>query len=241
MLLQSIKGRTLRASDDGLDNERYEVPSECPLSVSHIIVLLMYCNNTKLQYEYKKMGCRERDSKQTLNELKGWNREIAHWHRLLIEVVYFWGDRVSPNQVFYTGLNIMPSFNTFSPEFNCPFSTTISLDVAKRFSGEDQEGVILKLMAAPGSTDRYFDVEWISSFFDEKERLFVKAQRLIISDIRYFDGDHLLRNDHYLTAFRLFSSLFCGHFISPLIRSKKRKERAKTMESARRSDDALQG
>merc|ERR1719361_414695 len=61
-------------------------------------------------------------------------------------------------------------------------------------------------------------------FFDEKERLFVSAQNLMISDIRYFDGDHLLRNQHYLSAFRLFSSLFCGHFISPLIRSKKGKK-----------------
>merc|ERR1719361_3026075 len=78
-----------------------------------------------------------------------------------------------------------------------------------------------------GCMDRYFDVEWVSVYFDEKERLFVKADNLMISDIRYFDGDHLLRNNHYLSAFRLFSSLFCGHFISPLIRSKKGKKEQK--------------
>merc|ERR1719361_751281 len=78
-----------------------------------------------------------------------------------------------------------------------------------------------------GCVDRYFDVEWISAYFDEKERLFAFAQNLMISDIRYFDGDHLLRNNHYLNAFRLFSSLFCGHFISPLIRSKKGKKEQK--------------
>merc|ERR1719242_469113 len=227
MLMKTIKGRTLRAIDFGIENDRHEVPPKCPISVSHIVVLLMYCNNTKQQYEYKKMGCRERDSHQTLEDLKGWNREIAHFHRLLVEVVKFFGDRVGPKQVFYTGLNIMPSFNTFTPWFKCPFSTTISLDVAKRFSGEDQEGVILKLMGAPGSVDPYFDVEWISSFYDEKERLFVFAFNLMISDVRYFDGDHLLRNNHYLSAFRLFSSLFCGHFVSPLIRSKKGKKEQK--------------
>ena len=102
MLMKTIKGRTLRAIDGGGANEWYEVPPKCPLSVSHIVVLLMYCNNTKLQYEYKKMGCRERDSHQTLDDLKRWNREIAHFHRLLVEVVYLWGDRVTPNQVFYT-------------------------------------------------------------------------------------------------------------------------------------------
>jgi len=173
------------------------------------------------------MGCRERDSHQTLDDLKRWNREIAHFHRLLVEVVKFFGDRVKPNQVFYTGLNIMPSFGTFTPWFKSPFSTTTSLSVAKRFSGEDQEGVILKLMGAMGCMARYFDVEWISCFHDEKERLFVDADNLMISDVRYFDGDHLLRNDHYLSAFRLFSSLFCGHFISPLIRSKKGKKEQK--------------
>merc|ERR1719361_1084229 len=78
-----------------------------------------------------------------------------------------------------------------------------------------------------GCVDRYFDVEWISAYFDEKERLFVFAQNLMISDIRYFDGDHLLRNQHYLSAFRLFSSLFCGHFFSPLIWSKKGKKEQK--------------
>merc|ERR1719242_287574 len=227
MLLKTIKGRTLRASDRGATNNHYEVPPKCPLSVSHIVVLLMYCNNTKLQYEYKKMGCRERDSHQTLDDLKRWNREIAHFHRLLVEVVSFWGDFVGPKQVFYTGLNIMPSFNTFTPQFYCPFSTTTSLSVAKRFSGEDQEGVILKLMGAVGCFDHYFDVEWISSFHDEKERLFIFAFNLMISDVRYFDDDHLLRNEHYLSAFRSFSSLFCGHFISPLIRSKKGKKEQK--------------
>merc|ERR1719242_207077 len=75
--------------------------------------------------------------------------------------------------------------------------------------------------------DQYFDVEWISAYFDEKERLFAFAQMMMISDIRYFDDDHLLRNEHYLSAFRLFSSLFCGHFISPLIRSKKGKKEQK--------------
>jgi len=98
---------------------------------------------------------------------------------------------------------------------------TTSLNIAKRFCGSDQEGVILKLMAAPGSLDDYFDVEWLSAFYEEKERLFVRASNMIIVDIRYFEGDHLLRNEQYLKSFRLFSSLFNGHFISYLLRSKK--------------------
>ena len=124
MYRQSTNGRKLKANDLGAGNQMCEVPVNIPLSVSHIFVLLMYCNLTDLQYKYKKFGCRERDKDQSLEELKEMNQEIAHWHRLLDEVVLFFGDNVTPKQMFFTGLNAKLSFETFAPSFNAPFSTT---------------------------------------------------------------------------------------------------------------------
>jgi len=94
--------------------------------------------------------------------------------------------------------------------------------MGRRFCGGD--GVILKLVAAPGSRDRYVDVEWISDFYEEKERLFMFAANMRITDIHYFRGDDLLQNGQYLRAFLLFSSLFQGHFVFPLLRRKSAKK-----------------
>ena len=222
LLRKSVKGRELRAMDVGGDNERYEVPVDCPLSVSHIFVLLMYCNDTDLQYKYKKFGCRERDSEQTLEELKDWNRDIAHWHKLLNEAVIFFGNKVRQKQVFFTGLNVKLSFQTFAPLFMAPFSTTTSVDVANRFCGSD--GLILMLTPRSGSDDVYFNVEWLSDFDHEKERLFVSASNVKIGDIQYFEGGYLRKNRMYLSAFSIFSSLFAGHFVSSLLRMRKNKK-----------------
>ena len=124
MFQQCAKARAFKATYHAADNKVYDVPADSPLSVCYIFVLLMYCNLTDLQYKYKKIGCRERDTRQTLEELIKSNREIAIWHRLIFEAVHFFGDLASPQQVYYTGLNAKLSFPNFAPVFNCPISTT---------------------------------------------------------------------------------------------------------------------
>ena len=124
MFRQCAKGRSFKAKNHGGDNKRYDVRVASPLSVSYIFVLLMYCNLTDLQYKYKKIGCRERDSEQTLEDLIESNREIAIWYRLLFEVVHFFGELASAKQIYYTGLSTKLAFPSFAPVFNCPISTT---------------------------------------------------------------------------------------------------------------------
>ena len=105
-MFHSVRTRSLILSGHFLMSlhSACELPPLSQVSVSHIFVLLMYCNDTKLQYTYKKFGCREMGNEQTIEELKEWNREIAHWYRLLVEMVYFYGEYVSRQQVFYTGM-----------------------------------------------------------------------------------------------------------------------------------------
>merc|ERR1712235_79032 len=118
----------------------------------------------------------------------------------------FFGTKVSPNNIFYTGLNLKLGFETFAPRWLCPFSTTTSEDIATRFSKES--GIILKLKPAPGSDEQFFNTEWLSNYRDEKERLFTKAYNLQIVDIQYIEGNHWKKNVNYLSALRLFSTLF---------------------------------
>ena len=210
-LQQTTKGRQLTANYRYDDNEIYEVIRDSPLSVSHIFCLLMYCNLTDLQYRYKKYGCRESEVHDSFDDLKKRNRQIAIWHRLLFEAVLFFGERVKSKKVFYTGLNVRLSFETFKPLIYAPISTTISVDIANRFCGSS--GLILKLAQLHGSWDPFFNVEWLSDFANEKERLFVFAEEMIITDIQYFEGLKLRKNAWYIKAYTILSALFKGHFI----------------------------
>ena len=188
ILLQSAKARALFAEDSYGTTTNKEIPAHSPLSVSHIFVMLMYCNDTELQYRYKKFGCRERYKGQTLDELKSWNGEIFHWSRLLTEMICFFGEYCQPNQVLYTGLNRRLCFETFAPDFKAPFSTTTSLEVANGFC--DGGGVILALKATASTILHFFNVEWMSDYAHEKERVFEYSYGgfLMIADIQYYDG-----------------------------------------------------
>ena len=182
-LRQTKKALSLKARHGGLDNDKYEVAPDSLLSVSHIVVLLMYCNHTDLQNDYKKKGCREMVDIQSFEDteftaLKSRNTEIAWWYRLITESVLFWGNRARPHHTFYTGLNIPLLFDTFSPNFFSIFSTTVSRGVAYRFA--DAKGVILQMVPSVGSWDQFLNVEWLSDFDYEEERLFVFANELAL-------------------------------------------------------------
>merc|ERR1712062_969422 len=183
-------------------------------SASHIFVLLMYCNETILQYKYKKFGCRKVNEEMTRKEFKAMNAEIGHWYQLLFEAITFFGTKVTPTNVFYTGLNVKLSFASFVPRFYCPFSTTISVDIANGFC--DENGIILQMQPTVVSRDVCFNVEWLSVYFHERERLFFRAFDLLIVDIHFVRSGELMKHRKYLRAFTLFSGLFDGHFVSKL-------------------------
>ena len=98
---------------------------------------------------------------------------------------------------------------------------TVSIDVANRFCGDD--GVILEMQPVPGAYELCFNVEWISCFAYEKERVFAHAEGLGIINIKYYARGKWQNNQPYLRAFNLFSCLFGGHYISPLLRAGNRK------------------
>ena len=78
--------------------------------------------------------------------------------------------------------------------------------------------MILEMKPVQGAYDLCFNVEWISCFAHEKERVFVTADGLGITNIKYYARGKWQNNQSYLRAFNLFSSLFGGHYISPLLR-----------------------
>ena len=125
----------------------------------------------------------------------------------------FYGDKTTKtkkNNVFYTGLNIRLLFNSYTPSFLCPFSTTIDIEIALRFS--DGKGIILQLKQDSNcEISKYFDVEWLSTFPEERERLFVFTYGLQIQDIKYMEPglscNNVLSIATFVSAFNFFKSM----------------------------------
>ena len=221
---RSNTGKRMKARNNGRSNSIYEIPAKSPVSTAHIMVVIMYTDLTDLQKEYKKKGCRTPtiQTHSDLEEFKALHGEISWWYKLLWECVTFWGEETTPMDTFYTGLNCRLVFDSLAPKFLCPISTTICESVAHRFS--KGYGLILKMKPSASLADTYLNVEWLSSFGEqEKERLFVRALSLFVVDIQSFDGGKRMKIQQYVECFILFSSLFKGHFITPILKERKGK------------------
>ena len=203
--------RNIKARQGGKDNGYYEIPVGLPLTKSHLLVLMSYTNNTKMQYHFKKYGCRRLNNKQSLDQLIELHLEIANWYRLLFETMKFYSIKCQLGDTFYTGMSIRLSFTTFVPYFGCPMSTSTSFSVAHRFS--KGKGIVLTLKALSSSNDRYFDVQYISDYPHEEECLFFQARRLEVTNINYFNGKLVYGSEHWLIVFKLLSGIFSAHYV----------------------------
>eukprot|EP01083_Nonionella_stella_P010182 29098_1 len=70
----STTGRRLKAMNQNAENNKHEIPVNLPMTVSHILVIMFYCNLTDLQRLYKKYGCRQLYVNEDLDELKTRNK-----------------------------------------------------------------------------------------------------------------------------------------------------------------------
>ena len=224
----SLKGKRFKARNKGGGNNKYEMPVNLPISISHIFVVIMYCNFNDLQYHYKRYGCRTYGDEDKDEDVRKRNMEIGNWYKLLKECILFYGTVATSNDIFYTGLNQKLSFGTFTPSFRCPFSTSVEWDVANQFA--DGKGVILELKGLKSSDgDSYFDVEWLSCYPHEQERLFFSASQLEIVDIHTYDGVDIVYNKKYMRAFRLWSSLWNGYFVHQMLANTKHNDTQDTL------------
>eukprot|EP01083_Nonionella_stella_P025190 69379_1 len=73
--------------------------------------------------------------------------------------------------------------------------------------------------------DRYFNVEWLSNYKEERERLFCRAVDLRITDIQYAYKMEVQYNNLYLDAFRLWSAIFAGYYFIFTTKNRKQTEK----------------
>ena len=180
----------------------YDIPVGSPLTMQHVVAVILYCDWTFLSTEFSKTF-RRTTPQQTLQDIIKNNREFAVWSRTLRETVELYGEDGSKCIVtdengsgavpiypargpFYCGINKLMPIPEFSIRLCSPTSTSKQLTVAGRFGGDN--GIIIRLNNCGytfGMKLRSFNCSWLSRFSAEDERLFFGgASRIQIEGIR---------------------------------------------------------
>ena len=170
----------------------------------------MYTNLGELQCHYKKHGTRNLHPYQSKKDIMEKHNEIWHWYKLLQETVLLYGTQPNPGQIFWTGMSCRLLFDSFTPRFWSPISTTSDREIASKFAQEGEGGIILRLKANKVCYERYFNPEVFSNYPDEKEKLFFRATQLEVMVIEYLIGAKCFNCDKFIPSFRLFSTIFDG-------------------------------
>eukprot|EP01084_Bolivina_argentea_P124418 220473_1 len=202
-LKHSSHFKNMKAKWLGADNIECGIEEGCNISINHIICLLTYCNNDILQREFKK-HCRTKNGESTkqLNERHSF---IANWRRFLSECTKFYGEIMKTDESLYCGMDFPLLFDGFRATFYCPLSTTISLTVANNFA--TNTGIILKLQnISHENSSFYFNVEKLSRYPSERERLFVCSCVKIVDII--MNGQS---NSDIVTSFHLLELILRGN------------------------------
>ena len=136
--------------------------------------------------------------------------EYANWGRLLDEAVWIFGDNANNSghesrNIYFHGLKGVYPLGYFDKTFRGPLSTTIDEEIAETFATDG--GMILKLEAALSYNIRCFNVEGISNYPEERERLFFGGT-FSINDISIFDSKFI--NNHYCDSLILLSHMVNG-------------------------------
>ena len=193
----------IKAQYIGINNKEFNIPPGAPITINHIISLIVYTDFTYIQKQFK-IHCRKYRPDEDVKQLVIRNQEIAHWCRYLKECCTFYGKEMR-DEVFYTGLNKKLMFSSMKQHFECPLSTSAYLPKAHEFT--DEEGIIIAVKAANPKT-RYFDVSWLSCHPMEQERLFMGSSLKIVEI--YVDNVRSL----YIPAIQMLEEMLHGHYIS---------------------------
>eukprot|EP01084_Bolivina_argentea_P123988 219713_1 len=188
-------------SDTGITNKS-------PITVPHILSLLLYCNFSLLCTTFSSTFRRIRKDEHD-EQVKGRNSEYRNWSRLLLEAIHLYGTSLVRNtfgKCVFHGVSMVMVFENMNQNMNGPFSTTSQIQVALQFASE--RGLVLTLSRSSG-VDRYkyFDCAGISDYSGESEKLFLGG-KLQILDILHAPTKQVF--SWYCKAFTVLTSMLSG-------------------------------
>eukprot|EP01084_Bolivina_argentea_P118362 210024_1 len=158
----------------------YQIAYESCMTISHIVAVMVYCNQDVLQRKFS--ATYRRMSAESVHKMIDRHRNFAHLGRLLRECVECFGKKHSSayNIKVYRGINKCFTFESLYAYIKAPFSTTTSYQVAVQFC--NNKGVILGIEIDASSwmfrmnegAEAFgrlncFDCSWISDFQAEQE------------------------------------------------------------------------
>ena len=152
MAMYKLQSRdtTLRANYIGINNQIYNIPPGTPITINHIISLMVYTDYTEVQREFKKT-CRKSNPWQQISEVVKENSEIAHWCRYMKECYIFYGEPMSNDMIVYTGISVKLMIDSLQQYVQFPLSTTIDPAIADAFA-DGSDGIIWKMKRANSTT-----------------------------------------------------------------------------------------
>ena len=165
--------KAIKASGIYHSRRHYEVEA---FGVNNLLSIVLYTDFTELSGVFSG-SFRKIFQYETLSQIKRRNSKYWHWSKYLRETVEIYGtyayfsDKVNLNPPFYTGIGSVLEMPSFSVRLCSPTSTSVHLEVAVKFGGE--EGLILQLNTKGMFRWSYlkgFDVSFISQFKEEDER-----------------------------------------------------------------------
>ena len=183
-----IKAIKAKNEEDGTEPPYYGINKDSPLLVEHLLSVLLYCDYTKHSASFSR-SFRKTDEFEGLQSIKQRNSKYFWMAKRLRETVEIYGTcsayRPYLNGPFYTGISRVINMPYFSIRLCSPTSTTLHIEVAMKFSG--QQGMILSLNNPRENAKCYylrgFGVGAVSRYPEEDEvyaQLFVSVLCLFL-------------------------------------------------------------
>ena len=145
----------------------FGVPKNFQVTVHHLMSLLLYTDSsiycTALSETFRAIKCDE-----TIEEMNSRNSMFYWTSRYLRELVHCFGVYAHKESTpFFTGISYEMSIPQFKMGLIGPSSTSVAVEVALRFAG--QNGMMLVL---EGGGSKCFDASMFSAYPEEQERIF---------------------------------------------------------------------
>ena len=162
--------KSIHAAED----DEYGLSVGDKISLENIISIILYCDYTRLSSDFSATH-RKLSPFEPLSLTKERHRKYWWWSYLLLQTVQGYGinNEWSEERLigpFFTGMSFMMSVPEFNISLLSPTSTSVQIQVAIKFSG--QEGIILEFHNNNGYSQyvQAFDVSSISRYREEDER-----------------------------------------------------------------------
>lgn len=141
------------------------------IELDTLICIILYTDYSELSRDFT-LSFRKTHQFQTLKQVKSKNARYYHWSKTLRDTIKYYGQHAHSHLKgpYFCGMSVMLNLLQFNVHIHSPLSTSVHIEVALKFSGEN--GMILEMNnnLEFGIYLKALDVSWISRFKEEDER-----------------------------------------------------------------------